>query len=67
MTRPRAFCDCGNPATVRLGSADVCTRCFAIDSLRLRKEREQREQSKRARRHVEEFSESVEAFHSLAT
>ncbi len=63
----RTLCDCSRPATRRLASTWVCDFCYSVDSARLRRERELREQSKRARRHVEAFSESAEAFHSLAT
>lgn len=46
----RAWCDCGNAATVRLGSAWICANCFAIDSARQRQEREQRERQRQERR-----------------
>ena len=30
-TRNRRFCDCGNLATVMLGNAKICERCYRLD------------------------------------
>jgi hypothetical protein len=43
----RAFCDCGRPATDKLGSSWICAVCFSIDSARLRMERERRQKERR--------------------
>ena len=46
-THHRAFCDCGRPATNKLGSSWICSVCFSIDAARLRMERERRERARR--------------------
>lgn len=67
--RPRTVCDCGNLVEpgLRIGNAAVCRRCYEIDSLRMRLERQQREQAKRVNRILDEFAETADVFHSLAT
>ena len=69
--RHRFLCDCGRPATVKLGSVWVCASCFAIDSARMERERQQRARQKRERRAMHrdwfELAESAEVFHSVAT
>ncbi len=67
--RPRALCDCGNPIEpgLHIGNSPVCKRCFTIDSLRMRLERQKREQAKRGNRTLDEFAETADVFHSLAT
>jgi hypothetical protein len=66
-THHRAFCDCGRPATVKLGSSWICSVCFSIDSARLRLERERRQKERREKlraRLDNFFGESVESFSS---